>query len=154
MNPEEGELRPQLLDRFGLCVEVKGLSDHNGRMEIIERRLAFERNPESFASEWAKEERELGLRIEAAASRLGKVTVDKESLAKAVNVCLALEVDGHRGDLTIIKTAMTMAAWKDAPMDEDMLMTAAELALPHRMRRKPFQDVDFNVRDRLSASKS
>ena len=150
MNPEEGELRPQLLDRFGLCVEVRGLDSQEGRMEIVQRRMAFERAPEGFCADWRERERDLGRRIEAAAGRLGSVALDDASLAKAVDICLALEVDGHRGDLTIIKTAMTMAAWEDRPLGEDMLMMAAELALPHRMRRKPFQDVDFNVRDRLA----
>jgi Mg-chelatase subunit ChlI len=151
MNPEEGELRPQLLDRFGLCVEVRGLASPESRIEIVQRRMAFEKAPESFAQDWESQERELGLRIEAAAGRLAKKTaaLDEDSLARAVDICLALEVDGHRGDLTIIKTALTMAAWEDRPVDEGMLMAAAELALPHRMRRKPFQDVDFNVQDRL-----
>ena len=149
MNPEEGELRPQLLDRFGLCVEVRGLDSQGHRVEIIQRRLAFERNPEGFVAGWSERERALGERIVAAAGRLGSVVLDEASLDKAVEICLALEVDGHRGDLTIIKSAMTMAAWEDRPLNEDMVLTAAELALPHRMRRKPFQDVDFNVKDRL-----
>jgi Mg-chelatase subunit ChlI len=154
MNPEEGELRPQLLDRFGLCVEVRGLASQESRMEILRRRLAFERGQESYVEGWADQERELGLRIEAAAERLGSVPLSEDCLAKAVDICLALEVDGHRGDLTIIKTAMTIAAWENRPMDEEMLMMAAELALPHRMRRKPFQDVDFNVKDRLNEALS
>ncbi|MDR2442648.1 MAG: hypothetical protein LBE31_03905, partial [Deltaproteobacteria bacterium] len=95
------------------------------------------------------EEKELGYRIEAASKRLGDTLLDDNCLAKAVEICLKLGVDGHRGDLTIIKTALTIAAWENKPVNETMLLTAAELALPHRMRRKPFQDVDFNVKERI-----
>ena len=154
MNPEEGELRPQLLDRFGLCVEVRGLASLEDRMEIVQRRLAFEKDPEWFVRGFAEEERECGRRVDEAAGRLGGMEIDDASLARAVDMCLALGVDGHRGDLTIIKTALTISAWQNAPVDEAILMASAELALPHRMRRKPFQDVDFNVRERLSAGTS
>jgi Mg-chelatase subunit ChlI len=155
MNPEEGELRPQLLDRFGLCVEVKGLANQEQRAQIIKRRLDFEDKPQSFVESWRERERDLGLRIEAAAGRLGEAALDDDSLKRAVEICLALEVDGHRGDLTIIKTALTLAAWEDEQLSEEMILTAAELALPHRMRRKPFQDVDFKVKERLlEASKA
>jgi Mg-chelatase subunit ChlI len=150
MNPEEGELRPQLLDRFGLCVEVKGLSLQDERMEIVLRRLNFEKNPSLYIEGWVRQEKELGIKIDQAAKRLPEVVLDEQSLAKAVDICLKLGVDGHRGDLTVIKTALTMSAWENKPLDEAMLITAAELALPHRMRRKPFQDVDFNVKDRLA----
>jgi Mg-chelatase subunit ChlI len=149
MNPEEGELRPQLLDRFGLCVEVKGLADSRERMEVIGQRLSFEKDPQAFAGLWAEKEKKLGLRIEKAAGRLMEARIDEASLEKAVDICLRLGVDGHRGDLTIIKTALTLSAWEDKPVDEEMIVTAAELSLPHRMRRKPFQDVDFNVKDRI-----
>jgi Mg-chelatase subunit ChlI len=149
MNPEEGELRPQLLDRFGLCVEVKGLPDPALRQEVIKGRLLYEADPEGFADGYAGRERDLGLRIEAAARRLPSVELADEALREAVDISLRLGVDGHRGDLTVVKTAMTLAAWEDKPLDRGMIMTAAELALPHRMRRKPFQDVDFDVRKRL-----
>jgi magnesium chelatase subunit I len=149
MNPEEGELRPQLLDRFGLCVEVKGLSDNRLRAEVIKERLAYEANPEAYVKSFEGRERELGLQIERAAARLPGVDLTDEALKDAVDVALRLGVDGHRGDLTVVKTAMTLAAWEDRPLDREMVLTAAELALPHRMRRKPFQDVDFNVRMRL-----
>jgi Mg-chelatase subunit ChlI len=151
MNPEEGELRPQLLDRFGLCVEVKGLPSLEDRMEIVLRRLAFERDPEGFVGQWAERETDCGRRVDEASLRLEFVRIDHSSLMRAVEMCLALGVDGHRGDLTIIKTALTISAWENAPVDEAALITSAELALPHRMRRKPFQDVDFNVKERLSA---
>ncbi|MDR1313781.1 MAG: ATP-binding protein [Deltaproteobacteria bacterium] len=149
MNPEEGELRPQLLDRFGLCVEVKGLSDPVLRAEVIKERLDYERDPETYVKGFADRDREFGLRIEKAAQRLPGVELTDEALSDAVDVSLRLGVDGHRGDLTVVKTALTLAAWEDKPLDREMVMNAAELALPHRMRRKPFQDVDFNVRKRL-----
>lgn len=152
MNPEEGELRPQLLDRFGLCVEVKGLEDPGQRQEVVRRRLEFEAHPESFMDKFQADEEELGRSIEKAADRLEKVALNDRALNYAVNICLSLGVDGHRGDLTVIKTALTLAAWKNKnEPDEDEVIEAAELALPHRMRRKPFQDVDFDVKGRLNA---
>lgn len=151
MNPEEGELRPQLLDRFGLCVEVRGLDEPGLRQEVVKRRLEFERSPEDFVEKYQAAEEDLGCRIEQASNNLAAVALPDEALSQAVKICLTLGVDGHRGDLTVIKTALTLAAWrgKTAP-DVDDLMEAAQLALPHRMRRRPFQDVDFDVKGRLS----
>ncbi|MDR1920622.1 MAG: ATP-binding protein [Candidatus Adiutrix sp.] len=155
MNPEEGELRPQLLDRFGLCVEVKGLEDQRKRQEVVRRRLEFESGPEAFISGFKAAEDNLGGHIEKAAALLPSMTLSDEALNYAVEICLALGVDGHRGDLTVIKTALTLAAWKEknGPDASDVL-EAAELALPHRMRRRPFQDVDFDVRGRLDEGRS
>ena len=151
MNPEEGELRPQLLDRFGLCVEVKGLDDPKLRQQVVRRRLEMESDPAKFMSQFKSEELSLGQRIEEATGHLSQVELCDDIINYAVNICLSLGVDGHRGDLTVIKTALTLAAWKNKNSpDKDDVLEAAELALPHRMRRKPFQDVDFNVRDRLS----
>ncbi len=152
MNPEEGELRPQLLDRFGLCVEVKGLEDPRLRQEVVRRRLEFERRPDEFVRRFIPDEEALGRDIEAASARLNTVALSDEALDYAVQICLSLGVDGHRGDLTVIKTALTLAALKDKPgPDQDDVIEAAELALPHRMRRQPFQDVDFDVKGRLNA---
>jgi len=144
MNPEEGELRPQLLDRFGLCVQVKGLDDPAQRQEVIRRRLAFERDPDGFAAEWQDQGEALAARIEAARQNLGKVQVADAALTRAVDMALQVGVDGHRGDLTLIKAALTLSAFegRDA-VGEDDLNRAARLALPHRVRRQPFQDVDF-----------
>lgn len=150
MNPEEGELRPQLLDRFGLCVEVKGLEDPGQRQEVVRRRLEFEQNTDKFEARFQPDEEALGLDIERSGARLSRVTLSDEALNFAVTICLSLGVDGHRGDLTVIKTALTLAALKDKNQpDRQEVMEAAELALPHRMRRKPFQDVDFDVRGRI-----
>jgi Mg-chelatase subunit ChlI len=149
MNPEEGELRPQLLDRFGLCVEVKGLKDQKLRQQVIRERLSYEADPEGFIEGYAERERELGIQIQLAADRLPQVELTDAALRDAVDIALSLGVDGHRGDLTVVKTAMTIAAWRNKAVDSEMILLAAELALPHRMRRKPFQDVDFDVRKRL-----
>jgi Mg-chelatase subunit ChlI len=149
MNPEEGELRPQLLDRFGLCVEVKGLSNPKLREDVIKERLLFEENPEKYLLSYESREKELGIEIEKASERLSKVELTDKALSEAVNISLKLGVDGHRGDLTVIKTALTLAAWKNEKINSEIVIEAAELALPHRMRRKPFQDVDFNVKERL-----
>lgn len=152
MNPEEGELRPQLLDRFGLCVEVKGLEDPCQRREVVRRRLEFEADPDVFMANFQHDEEALGRQIEQASGRLPRVGLTDDAVDYAVRICLSLGVDGHRGDLTVIKTALTLAAWKGKPSpDHDEVIEAAELALPHRMRRKPFQDVDFDVKKRLSA---
>jgi len=153
MNPEEGELRPQLLDRFGLCVEVKGLDEADLRQQVIRRRLDYENNRAVFVDCFKPAEEQLGLDIDRAMNRLPQVRLNEETIDQAVKICLTLGVDGHRGDLTVAKTALTLAAWKGkgSPDQEDVL-EAAELALPHRMRRKPFQDVDFDVRGRLGES--
>jgi Mg-chelatase subunit ChlI len=154
MNPEEGELRPQLLDRFGLCVEVRGLANPAQRQEVVRLRLEFEKDPEAFSARFRPSEIDLGLKIDEAAKRLPMVKLPDEAVMNAVKICLNLGVDGHRGDLTVIKTAMTLAAWLglEQPGPEEIL-TSAELALPHRMRRRPFQDVDFDVRRRLSEAR-
>lgn len=151
MNPEEGELRPQLLDRFGLCVEVKGLEDKEQRQEIVKNRLEFEADPALFIDKYKSAENDLGRRLDNSVARLKEVILPDEALNYAVDICLSLGVDGHRGDLTVIKTALTLAAWKgkSAP-DKNDVIESAELALPHRMRRKPFQDVDFDVKGRLA----
>lgn len=152
MNPEEGELRPQLLDRFGLCVEVKGLENPAQRQEVVRRRLEFEKNLENFMAKFKADEEALGRDIERASGRLETVGLADEALNYAVQICLSLGVDGHRGDLTVIKTALTLAALKEKKQpDQEDVLEAAELSLPHRMRRKPFQDVDFNVRGRLNS---
>ncbi|MFH1137634.1 MAG: AAA family ATPase [Pseudomonadota bacterium] len=151
MNPEEGELRPQLLDRFGLCVKVEGLSDPEQRRQVVVRRLEFDRDPEAFTAKWRPAGLELAAKIEEARKKLDLVLLPDEALTRAVEICLALGVDGHRGDLTVIKTALTLAAFQGRTTAEERdILEAAELALPHRMRRRPFQEVQFAVMDRLN----
>ncbi len=140
MNPEEGELRPQLLDRFGLSVEVKGEQGILMRMEVIKRRMAFEEDPAGFAVRYQAEEEKLLRRITEARSLLSAVVVPERIYEKTARLSLALEVDGHRADLTMIKTAKTLAAYKgQQEVGEDELWESALLALPHRMKRLPFQ---------------
>ncbi len=140
MNPEEGELRPQLLDRFGLCVEIAGLDDVEERIEVITRRAAYERDPVGFVAEWQEREEALAARIVAAGRRLPHVRVSRADLHAVAELCLQMEVQGHRADITIVETAVTNAALEGRehllPSD---LQLAAELALPHRMKRLPLE---------------
>ncbi len=150
MNPEEGELRPQLTDRFGLCVQVVGLSDPGQRQEVIRRRLEYEADPEAFARRFAEEGRAVAQRIQRAQELLPRVQHGPEVLDRVVAVTLGLEVDGHRGDLTLLKTALTLAALEGrsqaTTQDVDR---AALLALPHRLRRRPLAEMEFDLADRL-----
>lgn len=141
MNPEEGELRPQLLDRFALSVEVKGLRDPRDRAEIVRRRIAFENDPEGFISKYQDEQDKLRRRIIEAQKLLPSVKVDDEMLNLIARICLEFGVDGHRADITIYKTACTLAAFRGrGEVVEDDIKVAAELALPHRRRKKPFEE--------------
>ncbi|WP_119731668.1 putative cobaltochelatase [Thermomonospora amylolytica] len=139
MNPEEGELRPQLLDRFGLTVEVAATRDPAERAEVVRRRLRFEDDPDGFAAEWADAEAELAARIAAARERLAGVALTDAALRQITAVCAAFEVDGLRADLVTARAAIALAAWhgRDAVTAEDVRQ-AARLALPHRRRRDPF----------------
>lgn len=142
MNPEEGELRPQLLDRFGLAVEIGGLTDVASRVAIIERRLAFEADPESFIAQWHDSEQALAERIANARELLPSVTIDGSDMAVVAGLALDLGVDGHRADLAILETARTHAAWSGrTTLAAEDIRLAAELALPHRMRRQPFTEI-------------
>jgi Mg-chelatase subunit ChlI len=143
MNPEEGELRPQLLDRFGLAVEIRGIPDPEQRVEILERRLAFEGDPEGFVLEWQTAEAKLSREIDHARGKLPQVKHSQTDLYAIAELTSGLEVDGHRADLVILKAARAHAALvgRETITEEDILL-AAELALPHRLKRKPFQDVE------------
>jgi magnesium chelatase subunit D len=140
MNPEEGELRPQLLDRFGLTVEVAATRDPALRAEVVRRRLAYEADPVAFAAAWVAEDAELASRIAEARDLLPKVVLSDHALQEITTVCAAFDVDGLRADLVTAKAAIALAAW--AGRDEvttDDVRTAARLALPHRRRRTPFE---------------
>ncbi|MFB9319824.1 putative cobaltochelatase [Cryptosporangium minutisporangium] len=139
MNPEEGELRPQLLDRFGLTVEVTASRKPAERAEVVRRRLAYEADPEGFAARWAAADTELAARIVDARDRLSAVELSDAALRRITAVCAAFDVDGLRADLVTARTAVALAAWhgRDHVTDED-IRRAAELALPHRRRRNPF----------------
>lgn len=141
MNPEEGELRPQLLDRFGLCVEVSGIKDHEQRLKIMERRLEFEQDPEAFLRKWEIEQQKLKDRIEKAISNYHKVKVSKEQKLEIISKCIEASVDGHRADIVILKAAMAIAAYeqRDEVTTKDIDL-ACKMALFHRKRRRPFDE--------------
>jgi Mg-chelatase subunit ChlI len=151
MNPEEGELRPQLLDRFGLVVEITGIPEIGGRVAVIERRMAYDADPASFSAEWHDEEHALAQRIIAARVLLPLIQIARSDMAAVAALALELGVDGHRADLAILETARTHAAWSNrtALTSEDIRL-AAELALPHRMRRQPFTEIRLDE-DRMNA---
>jgi magnesium chelatase subunit D len=140
MNPEEGELRPQLLDRFGLCVNIQGISEIQDRIEVVKRRVRYESEPLTFNEEWQKEEEKLRNRIVKAMELLFCVTYSEEILSLVAQIAVDMGVDGHRADIAMIKTARTIAAYHErTEVTEEDVRLAAELVLPHRMRRKPFQ---------------
>jgi magnesium chelatase subunit D len=140
MNPEEGELRPQLLDRFGLTVEVTASRDPAERAEVVRRRLAYEAEPDRFAKQWYDDDVALAGRITAARDRLPDVSLSDAALAQVTSVCASFEVDGLRADIVTAKTAIALAAWEDRDhVTTDDVRRAARLALPHRRRRTPFE---------------
>jgi len=147
MNPEEGELRPQLLDRFGLTVEVAATRDPDERAEVVRRRLRYERSPADFAAAWAAEEEALAARIAAARDRLPSVELTDAALRQITAVCAAFEVDGLRADLVTARAAIALAAWHGrTEVSTEDVRTAARLALPHRRRRDPFDAPGLDAR--------
>lgn len=142
MNPEEGDLRPQLLDRFALSVEVGGERETSERVEVIRRRMAFEADPEAFLRAYTENEQRLLERITQAREALSHVDIPDRLLEAAADIGIMLEVDGHRADITLIKTAVTLAAWDGRRVVEQAdVQEAAMLVMPHRLRRKPFEEV-------------
>ncbi|WP_210638262.1 putative cobaltochelatase [Streptomyces sp. GESEQ-13] len=139
MNPEEGELRPQLLDRFGLTVEVAASREPDQRVEVVRRRLAYDDDPAAFAASWGDEETAVRQRIVAARTLLPRVRLGDSALRQIATVCSAFEVDGMRADIVMARTATALAAWagRTDVLAEDVRQ-AALLALPHRRRRNPF----------------
>ncbi|MEX3655773.1 magnesium chelatase subunit D family protein [Mycolicibacterium fortuitum] len=141
MNPEEGELRPQLLDRFGLTVDVAASRDVDVRVEVIRARMAFEADPQTFVERYASADAELADRIAAARKLIGSVELPDSELRRIAALCAAFDVDGMRADLVVARTAVAHAAWRGATtVTEEDIRVAAELALPHRRRRDPFDD--------------
>ncbi|MFD7539330.1 putative cobaltochelatase [Streptomyces sp. NPDC059819] len=139
MNPEEGELRPQLLDRFGLTVEVAASREPEQRVEVVRRRLAYDDDPAGFAARWAEDEGALRQRIVAARELLPSVTLGDAVLLQIAATCAAFEVDGMRADIVMARTATALAAWAGrTEVTSDDVRQAALLALPHRRRRNPF----------------
>ncbi|MBM0123768.1 VWA domain-containing protein [Pimelobacter simplex] len=139
MNPEEGELRPQLLDRFGLTVEVAAPRDPALRAEVVRRRMAYDADPAAFAARYDAAETALRSRIASARALVGEVRLTDAGLLKIAEVCAAFDVDGLRADIVTARTAVAHAAWSGrAQVTLDDIRVAARLALPHRRRRKPF----------------
>jgi len=140
MNPEEGELRPQLLDRFGLTVEVAATREPTERATVVRRRLAYEADPDGFAASYADTDADLAAQIAGARQRLPQVLLGDHSLREITTLCAAFDVDGLRADLVCAKAALALAAWagRDQVTTDDV-RTAARLALPHRRRRTPFE---------------
>ncbi len=149
MNPEEGELRPQLLDRFGLTVDVQASRDVDVRVEVIRQRMAYEADPDAFAQRYADADAELARRIAAARAVVDDVVLPDNELRRIAALCAAFDVDGMRADLVVARTATAHAAWRGAhTVAEQDIRVAAELALPHRRRRDPFDDHGID-RDQL-----
>ncbi|HLE15778.1 MAG TPA: ATP-binding protein [Anaerolineales bacterium] len=148
MNPEEGDLRPQLLDRFALSVEIHGIRDARERVLIMERNLAFEAEADEFRQSWLPREIELSHRIEQARKLLDQVAYSQRDLLSIAALTASLNVDGHRADLVILKTARAHAAFEGrTAINERDIALAAELALPHRIKRGPFQQAVITMED-------
>jgi magnesium chelatase subunit I len=146
-NPEEGELRPQLLDRFGLLVEVKTPDDIKTRVEVVRRRDAFERDPVGFVTNWEKQTARLRRSIATARERLPAVTLEQTTLERAAKLCIALGTDGLRGELTLIRAARAVAALEEqSAVGDSHLRLVAPLALRHRLRRNPLDDAGSSAR--------
>ena len=146
-NPEEGELRPQLLDRFGLSVEVRTPGELKTRIEVVKRRDAYERDPEGFTAHWKKEDERLRRRIVAARGRIGAVEVSDAALERAAKLCMALGTDGLRGELTLVRAARAVAALEgDKSVEDAHLKRVAAPALRHRLRRNPLDEAVATTR--------
>ena len=148
MNPEEGDLRPQLLDRFALSVDIKGIRDARDRVTIMERHLAFEEDPQAFREEWLTQEQILGAKILAARNLVEKVLHTSRDLISIASLTSSLNLEGHRSDLVILKAARAQAAFEGRTRMSDLdIAIAAELALPHRLKHGPFMESDMTVEE-------
>jgi Mg-chelatase subunit ChlI len=148
MNPEEGDLRPQLLDRFAFSVNITGLTDAMSRVTIMERRIDFEVNAPGFREAWAEKERALAEQILAAQEKVNGIRYSRRDLLSIAALTSSMNVDGHRADLVILRGAQAHAAFmgRERILDQDIIL-AAELALPHRIKGRPFQDTALSAAD-------
>jgi magnesium chelatase subunit D len=154
MNPEEGDLRPQLLDRFGLTVEVRAPREPALRSEIVRRRMAYDSDPDAFAERFADAEAELTDRIQAAQKLVAQIELGDDALTTIAEICAAFDVDGMRADIVTARAAAAHAAWDGrTSVNRDDIRVAARLALPHRRRRNPFDapGLDEDLLDELLA---
>jgi Mg-chelatase subunit ChlI len=141
MNPEEGELRPQFLDRFGLCVTVRGIENIAQRREVIRRRMAFEENPEDFVKAWTQAEQALRQQVVRARQTLDNVALPDEILDRAIGISLAMGVQGHRSDLAIVRAARALSALLERDrVGEEEIFEAALLVLPHRIGAEAMEE--------------
>lgn len=148
MNPEEGDLRPQLLDRFALSVDISGIRDARDRVAIMERHLQFETDPDGFMREWAPLEKELSEKIATGRKIVDSVQYTRRDLVSIAALTASLHVDGHRADLVILKAARAQAAFEGRKQITDLdIALAAELALPHRIRRGPFNQAEIGIEE-------
>ena len=146
-NPEEGELRPQLLDRFGLSLEIKTPEDLPTRIEVVRRRDDFEREPNEFIGRWKKHDDKIRRQIVAARQRLNTVQTSNAVLEQAARLCMALGTDGLRGELTLMRAARAVAALEgDSDVTDHHLCRIAPAALRHRLRRNPLDEAGSTVR--------
>jgi Mg-chelatase subunit ChlI len=154
MNPEEGELRPQLTDRFGLCVDITSISDLRQRVEIVERRERYEHDPQTLLAEYASAEQELSTRITRAASLAPHVHVSHSIAELIAMINIELDVDGHRGDIVMRRAAQTYAAYQGVnEVTSEHVYTIAPMALAHRLKRLPLQQVSRTVSEALAGVK-
>lgn len=152
MNPEEGDIRPQLLDRFGLCLHVGAVREPEARVEIVRRRHAFEEDPETFLARWREQGDDLRTRIKHARLRLGTVTLPEETMYVIADLAVRAGVDGHRADSVMARAATALAAFQGRDRVELAdVETVAPLVLAHRLRRTPFEDVRIDTDSLRSA---
>jgi magnesium chelatase subunit I len=146
-NPEEGDLRPQLLDRFGLHARITTIDDVAERVEIVRRRMAFDLDPHAFAADWEKEQQKVQRKIRAGQRRLPNVELSDDALFAAARLCVALAIDGHRGELTLCRAAVALAAYegRDAAGPAEV-KRVARLALRHRLRKDPLESAGDDAR--------
>ncbi len=142
MNPEEGELRPQLLDRFGLCVQVNSIREKSMRVEILKRKAEFDDDPEEFYKKWQPFQQELVEKIINAKEKLKTIPITDEAVSKVVEITAELNLDGHRADIVILKAARAYTAFLNKKeITKDEIKMVAPLALKHRLKRLPFEDI-------------
>lgn len=141
MNPEEGELRPQLLDRFGLCVQVTSIQDKALRKEILRRRADFDSNPLEFLKAWEGEQKVISQKITTAKENLYKIEIKEDVLEKIVHLTSQLNLDGHRADIVIMKTSRALSALRGkTSIDLKDIKDAVQLSIRHRLKRLPFEE--------------
>ena len=142
MNPDEGELRPQLQDRFALCAAVQGIKDEEARHQVVTRRLAFEESPQGFAEQWREQEGTLAHHILGAKARLTSIDLPETQITLITRLAAAAGADGHRADIAMAKAAKALAAYAGRDrVTQQEVTTAAKLALPHRLRLDPAEEL-------------